>query len=414
MEKTYVSKTPNTCKLKLHIPLEIVNNILSHLKDSNEIAGVLYCDKDDNVINNDKNEGDKDSVYTPNNVINYHTHPISCYVDAKTSFGSPSGEDYRETVKFALAGNKAHIVFTVEGLYIIQLSPCKIKKIKEHLDDRQRGILIFLIEEYFKMTHNLRCVPELNRLSKRNIHLNAYSFADFASTFDLKNLLSDSYREYKEPHVVKLSETGHTGIHSEEKDNITRYAGTKDHSFCKIPNLGFPQIEGNYFTTSTLKESIDNLEDLRYISKDGEESSPTQKESVTSVLREFNNIISILDVHPCDTLWNNKPNSWFFVNFFPTEYYKKQMYYKGVYVPPVQKDIEFIRLTQEPFIRIFSDTGSGCSVNEIAKKHKFKFYFSKGNNFSVQKKVKYSFGKKKKPNMLYQLNKDICFLKRKV
>jgi hypothetical protein len=40
----------------------------------------------------------------------------------------------RESIKFSLAGNKAHLVFSVYGLYTIQISPCKIRKMKELLN----------------------------------------------------------------------------------------------------------------------------------------------------------------------------------------------------------------------------------------------------------------------------------------
>ena len=62
-----------------------------------------------------------------------------------------------------------------------------IKKIKELLNDVERGVLIFLIEEYFKTTHDFRCVDELNSLTERNININPYSFIDFANTFDISN-----------------------------------------------------------------------------------------------------------------------------------------------------------------------------------------------------------------------------------
>ena len=123
----YYNKTIHKCILKLHLPVDLINKVYKNLYNKNEISGVFYVDTDDKVTHVDKNEGDTESVYTPNNVINYHTHPINAYINGKTSFGSPSGEDYRETLKFALAGNKAHLVFTVEGLYTIQVSPCKIK-----------------------------------------------------------------------------------------------------------------------------------------------------------------------------------------------------------------------------------------------------------------------------------------------
>ena len=127
--KGYYNKTIHSCVLKLHLPLAIINDIYKNLYHKNEVSGVFYVDENDKVSHADKNEGDAESVFTPNNIINYHTHPIHAYRNGKTCYGCPSGEDYRECMKFALAGNKAHLVFTVEGLYTIQLSPCKIKKI---------------------------------------------------------------------------------------------------------------------------------------------------------------------------------------------------------------------------------------------------------------------------------------------
>jgi hypothetical protein len=161
----YRSKVANTCKLKLHIPLEIVNKIFAELDKDYEISGVIHCNESNKVTHVDTNKGDAESVYTPNNVINFHTHPVSAYNGGYTVWGWPSGEDVRETLKFAMAGNKAHLVFTVEGLYTIQISPCKLIKLKQLLDSEERGILIFLIEEYFKCIHNFRCVQEINKLN---------------------------------------------------------------------------------------------------------------------------------------------------------------------------------------------------------------------------------------------------------
>ena len=186
----FYNKTIHACVLKLHLPLEIINGIYKNLYQENEVSGVFYVNNEDKVVSVDKNVGDSESVYTPNNVINYHTHPIHAYRNGKTCYGWPSGEDFRETLKFALSGNKAHLVFTVEGLYTIQVSPCKITKMKELLTDEERGILIFLIEEYFKTTHDFRCYEELNGLHGEGILINPYSFIDFANTFDSEIVLN--------------------------------------------------------------------------------------------------------------------------------------------------------------------------------------------------------------------------------
>jgi hypothetical protein len=387
--ESYYSNTKNTCKLKLHIPIEIVNDTFKLLQEPYENAGVFYFDKEDKLVHNDKHKGGSDSVYTPNNVINYHTHPIHCYIDAKTSFGSPSGEDYRETIKFALAGNKAHMVFTVEGVYVIQNNPCKIRRMKSLLNDRQRGILIFLIEEYFKSTHNFRCTHELNKLHKSGINLNAYSFADFASTFDIGNLLCEKEMEYRQPNVMSISEIGHTGIHSKENNNIMRYSGKVNETFCKIPNNGFPEVTGNYFKTNCLENYIDNTDEVYYITKDGKEYKPTKKETLASISKELKTIIKLFETNRCETLWNNKPNTWFFVNFFPCEHYIKNLHFNGSYITPKKENCEKLYLTHEPFIRIFSDKKSGCTVHAMAKNSRFKFSkMSFGNGLTDKQRVK--------------------------
>ena len=144
---SFISEFPNKCKLKLHIPLKkVVNSVFNKLTDRVEYSGILICDENNRVCKLDLNKGEAESVFTPNNVINFHTHPISAYNGGKTVWGWPSGEDIRETIKFALAKNKAHLVFTVEGLYTIQISPCKLA-ILQKLTSSERGIAIFVIEE---------------------------------------------------------------------------------------------------------------------------------------------------------------------------------------------------------------------------------------------------------------------------
>ena len=399
----YYNKTIHTCILKLHIPLEIINDIYKNLYHKNEVSGVFYCDDHDQVTHIDKNEGDTGSVYTPNNVLNYHTHPIHAYKNGKTAFGSPSGEDYRECLKFALNGNKAHLVYTVEGLYTIQVSPCKIKKMKELLDDVERGVLIFLIEEYFKTLHDFRCIDELNDLASRDIHINPYSYIDFANTFDIPNLLCNTKNIHKKPHVLPIHKTGHTSIHSES--NIKLYSQINRHStFCKIPNVGFPCITDDYITTKPLKSYItkDDLENLRNIDNMGKESDASTI-SIHEIEKIIKNIATKFDSAPCLIEWNSNPNAWFFVNFFPTKYYQTNCLKKYT-VPDKNADTS---ISHEPFIRIFSNKGTGCKITDIAKYHNFNM--NKQFHFGVVKEshCPCHFGQ---CNHLIQLNKEISYL----
>jgi len=368
-ENDYLIEQPNECKLKLNIPLSMINDINTELVKNHEISGIIYCNNNNEVIGVNKTKGNADSVYTPNHTINFHTHPISAYNEGRTVWGWPSGEDIRETIKFALAGNKAHLVFSVEGLYTIQISPCKIKKMKELLDDKERGILIFIIEEYFKTTHNFRGTIEVNKLAKQDILINPYSYVDFVNTFDLINLINSKTITHTTTPVEHTKNIGHTGIHAEE--NINKYSFGNS-TFSRIPNVGFPDINGNKIENKNISSYIkkEDLKEIRKIDTKGEEEHFTIKD-VTEVINKLQGIFQEFDAKPCNIEWNNKVGSWFFVNFFPSNNYREKDYIRnGIYVTP-SKSIP-VTTDIEPFIRIFSNKKNGCTVNEITHSNKFK------------------------------------------
>jgi len=404
----FVSKVENTCKLKLHIPLDIINpkfknSIYPDLLETIEISGVINFDAVGKVSSVNKNKGSSDSVVTHNNVINYHTHPISAYINANTVWGWPSGEDIRETIKFVLSGNKAHLVFTVEGLYTIQVSPCKIKKIKEMLDDTERGVLIFLIEEYFKSSHNFRGVEEVNKLASKNIFITPYSYIDFVNSFDLINLLSKGSTVNKKPNNAFVTDVGHTGIHHET--NMGKYAKSNE-TFSKIPNVGFPEIEGNYITNSSIKDyiTVEELHDLRSVDINGNEKSKVASlKNVKNVINHIKTVFEIIENEKCGISWNSKnPNAWFFMNFFPTNAYNNKLYLNGnQFIPPINVTVDLLALNFEPFIRIFSDATQGCTVQEIAKINKFKIGKAKTKQSSFGKSLLNSYQR----NKLYDILK---------
>jgi len=326
-----------SCKLKLDLPLNKLNKINENLFKPYEISGVIKFDSNDNVIDVSINKGDADSVYTPNNVINFHTHPISAYNQGETIWGWPSGEDIRETMKFALSGNKAHLVFTVEGLYTIQVSPCKIKKMQNLLTSEERGVLIFLIEEYFKTTHNFRGIEEVKNLGSKNIDINPYSYINFINNFDISNLVSSK-----------------TILHKKPKNEKNEYG----QSFSKIPNIGFPELEDNYITNIPMKDYIskEDLLNINPISKTGDEIPNI---SLKNVLNKFSKILRIFKSKKCQGSWNSKnPNAWFWVNFFPSDQYPN-------------RNVKNVSLSGKPYIKIFSTNSEGCSVAQISKINKF-------------------------------------------
>lgn len=359
-----------SCKISLEIPLTEVNNKMKDLVESNEIAGVLVV-SGNKVTNLSKNIGSSDSVYTPNHVINYHTHPVNAYNNADTVWGWPSGEDIRETMKFCLGGNKAHIVFTVEGLYTIQLSPCKIKKLKE-LTDIERGVIIFIIEEYFKCTHNFRCVTEVNKLNKQGIVINPYSYVNLVKNFELKNIISSGIKTY--------SKTDNNSFNGNEFPNI----GFLEYEYGKIKTTGL-----NNFLNDTI--DLSEFEELDQNGKNNNNNKITKEEFKKTLKRLF----VIFNSRKCTKLWNNKPNLWFHINFFPSRYYSTGGYYNQErFVTPVLNNLQIgnlLQIDEIPFIKIYSEKSSGCSINEIAKINKFRYGTDNVNNFG--KRVKIPVGK---------------------
>jgi hypothetical protein len=143
--------------------IEIGGSIL--FKDTNCREGI--CDKESMKIH--KVNGKSQSVKTPNGIINFHTHPKQCYIDENTKYGWPSGEDIGKVMEFATLGNLVHIVFTLEGAYII-------KVLKTLTDDE-----IDKLEELMKITHEFR----LNDNKKNEQLLNfRETFPDIKNTYD--------------------------------------------------------------------------------------------------------------------------------------------------------------------------------------------------------------------------------------
>ena len=148
-------------RVKWSVEPEFIKQIkISLNNDKDEKAGVLLF-KDINCKNNicDKtstvfkiNNGNGASVYTPRGIINFHTHPRSAYLGENAFYGWPSGEDMGQCINFAKEGTLIHIVFTLEGAYII-----KINKILNQKDTK-------IMENLFKMTHVYRSANQTTQL----------------------------------------------------------------------------------------------------------------------------------------------------------------------------------------------------------------------------------------------------------
>jgi len=155
-----------SCELRENVTWSIdknkINSILCNPKkgllySKVEHAGEIFfnnynckndiCDKELTKLT--IHNGNSDSVLTPLSVINFHTHPLSCYIEGHTVWGWPSGEDLKECINFAQKGNLTHIIFAVEGTYIIDVN----KKLLEILKNEK---MKKSIEKLFQYTHKYR------------------------------------------------------------------------------------------------------------------------------------------------------------------------------------------------------------------------------------------------------------------
>lgn len=145
------------------INLNNLQEIYTFLHLNRECAGTLI-EKDNIIEGFTVMKGGTDSVRTPLSTFNWHSHPLFLYIREGVSWGWPSGEDMREVIFFGLGGNKAHFVFSVEGVYVLSITPCFKKWLQDDIEDGwDRGVVIFMLEMVFKSTHNLR-TTEYNEL----------------------------------------------------------------------------------------------------------------------------------------------------------------------------------------------------------------------------------------------------------
>lgn len=101
-------------------------------------------------------KGSTDSVYTPLAVVNFHTHPLHCYIDAETIWGWPSGEDLAQCMNFANDNNLTHIIFAIEGTYVIDVNKFIINSLQTYKPLFKK--IRKNIEEIFKLTHKHRMI----------------------------------------------------------------------------------------------------------------------------------------------------------------------------------------------------------------------------------------------------------------
>ena len=219
-------------KIEWNINEKDLKSIYDVMFDNYEYAGLFKkefkqgkkCDDYECVIVQNEetvmqtlNKGNSSSVKTEDGYCNFHTHPLACYKGERTVWGWPSGEDMRETIGFMMRGNLCHFVFTLEGVYRIQVNPnylkilCKkengLQNILESVNEENygmkftidliRGIIISLIESVFKATHGHRSIQyNIDERERREKEIcEPKNWVQFANEFKLQNITSKKNKD---------------------------------------------------------------------------------------------------------------------------------------------------------------------------------------------------------------------------
>jgi hypothetical protein len=222
----------------------------------------------------------------------------------------------------------------------------------KELTSEERGIVIFLIENYFKSTHNFRGVEEVSDLLKKNTHITPESYCDLLNHFDLGSLLNNK-------------KTVHTELN--QINNST-----------KLPNNGFLEVNNSKITTVGIKDYItkEDLSELYKINDTGIEIGKINMKNPNELSVELAKINKKMGIKKCNLVWNNSTNKWFYVNFFPSNYYSEML--QSISKPATNIVIKFI---EEPYIKLFSNSNEGCSIEIIERKNNFDLVkIKKGKN----------------------------------
>jgi len=107
-------------------PLKIVNSGAKHKYQNATIYKVTV---DENSIQGG-NDKEVDAIPTK---YNFHSHPEAAYVAHDCELGWPSRDDYITFLDgFFKSDTTFHVISTKEGLYILKVNPCCIKKLKDY------------------------------------------------------------------------------------------------------------------------------------------------------------------------------------------------------------------------------------------------------------------------------------------
>ena len=141
------------------------NKLLHSIKE--EAGAILFNNTSDtmssSVVFNSEGQSDSVRINLGNNhMVSFHTHPAKAYVDNNCVYGHPSGDDISHFIRLSLRGALNHAVFTLEGLYIVQIHPRFVRYMLRLSHSDQEKILDKLYK-YFSVYHGKRTYTYVKR-----------------------------------------------------------------------------------------------------------------------------------------------------------------------------------------------------------------------------------------------------------
>ena len=201
------------CKIRTYIRGDLIYNIKEHYINKNveygglmgikNIGGNLYLLGLGAITKGTVVKG-AFTVNLPNYYINWHTHPSICYTENKCYIGWPSGQDMSILISQYPQGLLAHVLFSIEGIYFLQLSP-EMMLLLQVLDTACVSYLADLIRYFFTDLEDFRkakydperikCLEERNDIDcltydSRQKHMSLQTIINIIQTTTLSFLLN--------------------------------------------------------------------------------------------------------------------------------------------------------------------------------------------------------------------------------
>jgi len=240
----------NSKTVKWTLDSKFVNEIERNISEGErEIAGDIIfkdtdicsrgvCDKK-GTTNYSIYNGKSDSVMTPTGLINFHTHPKSIYTSEGTKYGWPSGEDMAQVIQFAKMNTIRHIVFTVEGAYIIKVNKKVTKEQAKVIENVLRFTHIYRSLNQTVQRANFRKNFKVSGITTVNMWLNLVNNLSL-------NKLYKYYNSFNSTKIkIPMDKEAHKNIFTVELKKLTNkftFKASHIHEDCHLTLYGLSPV----------------------------------------------------------------------------------------------------------------------------------------------------------------------------